>query len=54
MPALPYQAGVVVSVDGQVVTNAEVRINGAELAYVENPAKPEETGYVGAGLGLPG
>jgi hypothetical protein len=48
MPAdTPYQAGVVVSVDGQVVTNAEVRINGAALAYMANPAKPEETGYVG-------
>lgn len=43
----PYEAGVVVSVDGQVVANAEVRINGVALAHMVNPAKPEETGYVG-------
>jgi hypothetical protein len=48
MPAdTPYQAGVVVSVDGQVVTDAVVRISGAELVYMVNPAKPEQTGYVG-------
>jgi len=48
MPAgSPVQAGVVVSVDGQVVTDAVVRINETDLTYVENPAKPEETGYVG-------
>lgn len=46
-PGTPYQAGVVVTVDGQVVTDAEVSINGANLTYVENPSQPETTGYVG-------
>lgn len=43
----PYQAGVVVTVDNQVVTDAEVSINGTRLQYVNNPAQPEATGYVG-------
>jgi hypothetical protein len=48
MPAgAPYQAGAVVSVDGQLVTDAEVRINGAPLTWVENPVNPAQTGYVG-------
>jgi hypothetical protein len=43
----PFQAGVVVSVDGQIVNDAEVLINDAPLTYVSDPAKPEQTGYVG-------
>lgn len=50
----PYQAGAVVSVDGEFVTNAEVRLNGAALTYVDNPATPEQTGYVGAVSATPG
>ena len=45
--SIPFQAGAVVSVDGQIVTDAEVRINGAAMIYVESPARPQETGYVG-------
>jgi hypothetical protein len=48
MPAgAPYQAGAVVSVNGQVVTDAEVRINGAPMVYMANPGLPEQTGFVG-------
>jgi hypothetical protein len=50
----PYEAGVVVSVNGQIVNDAVVRISGAELAYVINPAKPEATGYVGQVSASPG
>ena len=46
-PGTPYQAGAVVTVDGQLVTDAVVQINGAALTYNANPAKPEETGYIG-------
>lgn len=44
----PYAAAVVVSVDGEIVSDAEVSINGAALSYLSDPAKPEQTGYVGA------
>lgn len=48
MPAgTPCQAGVVVTVDGQVVTDAQVQINGVDLVYVDDPQAPETTGYVG-------
>lgn len=42
-----FQAGAVVSVDGRAVTDALVQINGATLTYQDDPARPEETGYVG-------
>ena len=50
----PYQAGAVVSVDGQLVTDAVVSINGAAMTYMENPAAPEMTGYIGQVSGSPG
>lgn len=43
----PHQVGVVVTVDGQVVTDAEVQINGTDLMYVDNPQAPETSGYIG-------
>lgn len=55
MPAgAPYQAGAVVSVNGQLVADAAVTINGAPLAYMVNPAAPEQTGYVGQVTASPG
>lgn len=46
-PGTPYQAGVVVTVDGQIVTDAAVRVNGVDLTYMSLPAQPEASGYVG-------
>lgn len=43
----PYQAGVVVAVDGQVITDAIVRINDVPLVYHSDPAHPEQAGYSG-------
>jgi hypothetical protein len=43
----PCQAGVVVTVDGQVVTDAVVQINGIDLVYVDDPEAPETSGYIG-------
>lgn len=55
MPAgAPYQAGAVVSVNGQVVDDAEVRLNGGPMVYMANPGLPEQTGYVGQVTAAPG
>jgi hypothetical protein len=43
----PYQAGVVVAVDGQVITNAVVHINDSPLVYNSDPAHPDQAGYGG-------
>lgn len=51
---VPFPAAVVVSVDGQAVTDAVVKINGADLTYVDTPSRPETTGYLGAVPGSPG
>ena len=33
--------------DGQIVTDAVVKINGSDLVYMDNPMEPETSGYVG-------
>ena len=48
------QAGVVVTVDGQLVTNATVSINSTPLMYVNNQVTPSQTGYVGLINASPG
>lgn len=50
----PYQAGAVVSVNGQAVSDAVVTINGSPLVYMANAELPEQTGYVGQVAGAPG
>jgi hypothetical protein len=43
----PLQAGATVSVDGQLVTDAVVSINGSPLTYMVNTTDPAHTGYIG-------
>ena len=43
----PYGAGVVVAVDGKAITDATVSINDVPLVYNNDPAHPDQVGYVG-------
>lgn len=43
----PYYVGVVVAVDGKPITDATVTVDGVPLAYHNDPANPDQVGYVG-------